>query len=81
MGDSQVCGIDRSDDLVVEIVETLEEYGLDQNDYRLNDFIDVDALNRVALSRAETTVTFSVEGVHLTVTSDGVQATAEEEPK
>jgi len=59
----------------------LEEHGLDQNDYRLNDFIDVDALNRVALSRAETMVKFSVEGIYLTVTADGVQATTEEESR
>jgi len=80
-GSLQASEWDRSDELVVEIVEILEEHGLSQNDFQLNDFIDVDALSQVVLSGGDTAVTFSVEGVHLTVTSDSVLATAEEEQR
>jgi len=60
-------------DLVVEIIETLETCGLEDDAYQLHDYVDVDALEQlVSSSDGDITVQFTVEGIPLEVSLDGV---------
>jgi len=64
---------DPSPDLLVEIVETLEVHGLPSDSYQLHDAVDVEALERLlASSSGDVEVRFTVEGVEVVVTKDGV---------
>ncbi|UPV77089.1 hypothetical protein M0R89_21985 (plasmid) [Halorussus limi] len=63
-----------SNDLLVEIIETLETCGLEDDAYQLHDYVDVEALEQlVASSDEDIAVQFTVEGIQLTVTGDGVK--------
>lgn len=71
-------GSDAAGDLVVEIIEALEAYGLDSTQYQLHDFVDVDALERVLSSASgPIEIRFTVEGVRVVVTPDGVETAAD----
>jgi len=41
---------DESSDLIVEIIETLEACGLENDTYQLHDYVDVDALEKLLAS-------------------------------
>ncbi|WP_336022712.1 hypothetical protein [Halobellus salinisoli] len=70
----------RSDDLLVEIIERLEAYGLEEEPYCLNDYVDVDALEKVLASGdGEIAVQFTIEGVRLAVSPAGVDARVDQE--
>ena len=70
---------DTSPDLLVEIVETLEAHGLPSDSYQLHDAVDVEALERLLVSSAgDVEVRFTVEGIHLVVTQDGVEVLLDE---
>lgn len=67
-GDSGV-----SSDLLVELVETLEANGLARDSYQLYDSVDVEALDQLVESSASAIdVRITVEGIHLSITQDGV---------
>lgn len=62
-----------SDDLLLDIVETLETCGLCRDEYQLQEYVDVDALETlVSNSEGNVEVRVTVEGISLAVTSDGV---------
>jgi len=68
-------------DLVVEIIETLETCGLEDDAYQLHDYVDVDALEQlVSSSDGDITVQFTVEGIPLEVSLDGVDVIVETSP-
>ncbi|PAU81542.1 hypothetical protein CK500_14715 [Halorubrum salipaludis] len=60
--------------LTVEIIEALESYGVDRDQYQLYDYIDAGALEQlVGGSSRAVEVCMAVEGIQLTVTGDGVE--------
>lgn len=59
-------------DLVFDIVETLEAFGLDPDEFQLYDTIDVEALDRLLSSTTDVEVRFTVEGVRLVATPERV---------
>ncbi|OYR49674.1 hypothetical protein DJ73_17360 [Halorubrum sp. Ea1] len=62
-----------SSDLLVELVETLEANGLPSDSYQLYDSVDVEALVQLVESSAsDVEVRVTVEGIHLSITADGV---------
>jgi hypothetical protein len=70
---------DTSPDLLVEIVETLEAHGLASDSYQLHDAVDVEALEQLlASSTGDVEVRFTVEGIQLAVTHDGVDVLLDE---
>ncbi|QKY18630.1 HalOD1 output domain-containing protein [Halorubrum sp. CBA1229] len=70
---------DPSPDLVVKIVETLEVHGLPSDSYQLHDAVDVEALEQLLASSAgDVEVRFTVEGIQLAVTHDGVDVLLDE---
>ncbi|GAA0524601.1 HalOD1 output domain-containing protein [Halorubrum aquaticum] len=67
------------DDLVVEIVETLEACGLEYDAYQLHEYVDVEALDKlIASPDGNVTVKFTVEGIRLSVSAEGVDILVEE---
>ena len=71
---------DRSSDLLVEIIETLETCGLEDDAYQLHDYVDPDALEQlIASADEEIVVQFTVEGIPLDVSPDGVDVIVEDE--
>ncbi|WP_058827885.1 HalOD1 output domain-containing protein [Haloferax sp. Q22] len=69
-----------SSDLLVEIVETLEACGLDDDAYQLHEYVDPGALEQLIASADETiAVQFTVEGIPLGVSPDGVDVIIEDE--
>ncbi|MFW5905824.1 MAG: HalOD1 output domain-containing protein [archaeon] len=65
---------------MIDIVETLETCGLDRDEYQLYDFIDVEALQQLVDSgRGDVEVRFTVEGIQLAVTADGIDVLSERE--
>ncbi|MGB9965742.1 HalOD1 output domain-containing protein [Halobacterium sp. CBA1126] len=71
-------GSGEPNDLLVEIIETLEACGLEDNSYQLQEYIDVGALEQlVASSDGGVTVQFTVEGIRLDVSPAGVDVLAE----
>ncbi|CQH64496.1 uncharacterized protein HHUB_5044 (plasmid) [Halobacterium hubeiense] len=65
-------------DLLLEIVETLEACGLEDDSYQLQEYIDVGALEQlVASSDGDITVQFTVEGIRLDVSPEGVDVLVE----
>lgn len=72
---SQARGGSGANSLTAEIVDELENNGLDQDEYRLNDFIDLDALSRVVTSGSNVAVEFSVRGIPLRVSQDRIETT------
>lgn len=67
-----------SSDLLVDIIETLETYGLDRDDYQLQDWVDVEALEQVlASSKGDISVRFTVRDVQLVATPDEVEVLVE----
>ena len=68
-----------SPDLLVEIVETLEVHGLPSDSYQLHDAVDVEALEQLLASSAgDVEIRFTVEGIQLAVTHDGVDVLLDE---
>jgi hypothetical protein len=64
---------DGPSDLVVEIVETLEACGLEYDAYQLHEYVDVEALDQLlASSDGNMAVRFTVEGIRLEVSPEGV---------
>ncbi|WP_262181292.1 hypothetical protein [Haloarcula laminariae] len=67
-----------SSNLLIDIIETLETYGLDRDDYQLQDWVDVEALEQVlASSKGDISVRFTVRDVQLVATPDEVQVLVE----
>ncbi|MFC7165011.1 HalOD1 output domain-containing protein [Halospeciosus flavus] len=70
-----------SNDLLVEIIETLETCGLEDDAYQLHDYVDVEALEQlVASSDDDIAVQFTVEGIQLDVSPEGVDVVVEDQP-
>ena len=70
-----------SNDLLVEIIETLETCGLEDDAYQLHDYVDVEALEQlVASSDEDIAVQFTVEGIQLGVSPEGVDVVVEDQP-
>jgi len=70
---------DTSPDLLVKIIETLEAHGLASDSYQLHDAVDVEALDQLLASSAgDVEVRFTVEGIQLAVTHDGVDVILDE---
>ncbi|MFC7198216.1 HalOD1 output domain-containing protein [Halospeciosus flavus] len=70
-----------SNDLLVEIIETLETCGLEDDTYQLHDYVDVEALEQlVASSDEDIAVQFTVEGIQLDVSPEGVDVVVEDQP-
>jgi len=68
-----------SPDLLVEIVETLEVHGLPSDSYQLHDAVDIEALEQLlASSASDVEIRFTVEGIQLAVTHDGVDVLLDE---
>jgi hypothetical protein len=69
----------KSRDLIVDIIETLEACGLEGDSYQLHDYIDIDALHQIVnTSQGDVEVRFTVEGIQLAVTPDGVNVLIDE---
>lgn len=69
---------DGSSDLLVEIIETLEACGLEDDAYQLHDYVDPGALEQLITSADEgIAVQFTVEGIPLDVSPDGVDVIVE----
>lgn len=67
--------------LILEIVETLEDRGIDRCEYRLYDVIDPDSLEQLIRSASnDIEVRVTVQGVQLSVTGDGVTTAGDESP-
>lgn len=65
--------------LVMEIVDTLEEYGLARDDYQLGAEFDPEALERLLESASgEVEVRLEVEGIPLVVTPAGIRVVGDE---
>ena len=65
-------------ELLLEIVETLEACGLEDDSYQLQEYIDVGALEQlVASSDGDITVQFTVEGIRLDASPEGVDVLVE----
>jgi len=61
--------------LIVEIVDALEDQGVASASYQLHDYVDPDALSQLVDSvEGPFSVSFTVEGVKVTVTENGVRA-------
>lgn len=70
-----------SNDLLVEIIETLETGGLEDDAYQLHDYVDVEALEQlIASSDEDIAVQFTVEGIQLDVSPEGVDVVVEDQP-
>ena len=77
MHSPQVGGSDQSSDLLVEIVDTLETYGLERDAYQLHDYVDIEALEQTLYSSSEDVeVRFTVDGIRLAVTPESVDLVA-----
>ncbi|MEF8806660.1 HalOD1 output domain-containing protein [Natronomonas sp.] len=64
-----------TDSLTVEIVNVLEELGIEHETYTLHDYVDIDALEElVASGNANIEVRITIEGIQLEITQHGVQA-------
>jgi len=69
-------------DLLVDIIETLETCGLDHDDYQLQDWVDLEALEQLlASSNGDISVRFTVRGVQLVTTPNEVQVLVESSPE
>jgi len=68
---------DQSSDLLVEIVDALETYGLERDAYQLHDYVDIEALEQTLHSSSEDVeVRFTVDGIRLAVTPESVDLVA-----
>jgi len=64
-----------ADDLLLDVVETLETRGLCRDQYQLQEHVDVDALDQLVFeSDADVEIRVTVEGVTLSVSKDGIHA-------
>lgn len=73
MNSSSSSSSDDWNDLLVEIVETLETRGLESETFQLQEYVDVDALEKLMTSSdGEVTVQFTVEGIRLEVSPESV---------
>jgi hypothetical protein len=58
----------------MDIIDTLEAYGLESDAYQLHDYVDVDGLDQIVnASRGDVEVRFTVDGIRLAVTADNVE--------
>lgn len=62
-----------SDDFVIDLVQALDASSLERNQYRLNDMMDVVALERLVKSCEDVTVHVSVEETTLVVSKHNVR--------
>ncbi|MDL0141720.1 HalOD1 output domain-containing protein [Halobacterium salinarum] len=70
---------DRSNDLLIEIIETLEACGIEEDTYQLHDYVDLDALEQLLASPNDNiSVQFTVEGVQLDVSPKSVDVLGED---
>ncbi|MDL0136097.1 hypothetical protein PNQ20_04420 [Halobacterium salinarum] len=70
---------DRSNDLLIEIIETLEACGIEEDTYQLHDYVDLDALEQLLASpNDDISVQFTVEGVQLDVSPKSVDVLGED---
>lgn len=61
---------------LIDIIQTLEDHGVAQDEIRLNDVVDPEALEQLVDSaNVEIEVTFTVSNVRLSVTEDRVATT------
>lgn len=64
-----------SDSLIIEIVDILEEHGIDDEAYTLHEYIDFDAVEEIFSSEdADTEIRITIEEVRLSITQHGVKA-------
>ncbi|WP_224338428.1 HalOD1 output domain-containing protein [Haloprofundus halobius] len=81
MDRSPTSGSGASSDLLVDIIETLETCGLGRDEYQLHNSVDVEALEQlVASSDDDIAVQFTVEGIQLDVSPEGVDVVVEDQP-
>jgi hypothetical protein len=67
-------------ELLGEIVETLEACGLEDDSYHLREYVDIGALEQlVASSDGDITVQLTVDGIRLHVSSKGVDVLVEDQ--
>lgn len=64
-----------ADNLLLEILDLLEEYGVGPDEFSLHRHVDLEALHRLVESGSDVMVEFSVNGVHLRVTQHKVTVT------
>lgn len=65
------------DDMAIEIIEALDAVGVSPESYRLFDYVDPEALERVVRSlEGEYTISFSVESVTVTIEAGGIDVEA-----
>ncbi|AAG20991.1 MULTISPECIES: HalOD1 output domain-containing protein [Halobacterium] len=70
---------DRSNDLLIKIIETLEACGIEEDTYQLHDYVDLDALEQLLASpNDDISVQFTVEGVQLDVSPKSVDVLGED---
>ncbi|GAB7020479.1 HalOD1 output domain-containing protein [Halostagnicola bangensis] len=68
-----------TDNLVVDIVRTLEEHGLPRDEYQLGTEFDPEALERLVQSGDQSIeVRLEVQGIPLIVTPDGIRVRRDE---
>ena len=71
---------DGSSDLLIELIETLEACGLKHDAYQLHDYVDVEALQQLrASSDGDIVVQFTIEGIQLRVSPEGVDVLVEDQ--
>ncbi|WP_049908218.1 HalOD1 output domain-containing protein [Natrinema pallidum] len=79
MSSSPVDSPAEPNDLLVDIIETLEARGLDADAFQLQDYVDVDALDQlVNAPYGDVEVRFTVDGIRLAVTPDSVDVLTDE---
>lgn len=81
MGHSSESESGASSDVLVDIVETLETCGLDSDEYQLYEYVDIEALEQLLNSSSgDVEVQFTVEGIQLAVTPEGIDVLSDKEP-
>ena len=79
MSSTSANGSGYSNNIVVDITETLEACGINRDEYQLYNYIDIDALERVLDSSSEEIkIHFIVEGIPLVVTSGSIDVLTSE---
>ncbi len=63
------------DSLTIDIIDVLEEHGVENESYILHEYIDLDALEQLVFSNDTLIeVQTTIEGVQLSITQHGVEA-------
>lgn len=72
-------GSNGSGNILIEIIETLEAHRIDRDEYRLYDFIDVEALESlIADTSGRVEVQFTIQGICLAASKEGVTVLEDE---